>query len=514
MDMGEKKRVFGTILITGMTFLLNYGINLFLTSYIIQNVGTEAYGFVSLAKQFAQYASIITMALNTFAVRYIVMAYHNKEYEIANTFFSSVFYGDVVLAGIVVTGLAVVTAFLDQFLRIPKEIVWDVKELFFWVFINLGVTTVFTAYSTAAYIKNKLDVVGIFRGLSYGVEAMVLALMYCFFPAKVSYVGIGLLVASMVIIISNIGICKKYTPKLQLGKRYFSLRAIKQLMFDGIWNSINELGAVLNSGLDLIVCNLMLTPLEMGQLAVAKMIGNIFLNLFQMVAQPFQPLFLKSYAKNEKEKLLGDLKFSMKVSGLMSSIAFAGFTALGMTYYRLWIPNQDIERIYVLTVLTIMINIPGGPMQPLYYIYTLTVKRKIPCIVTFIGGLINVLGMYILIQKTDMGVYAIALTTVVVMFVINFIINPLYMAHVLKLPLYTFFPNVVRNGMGCIGLVILYRWLARWYEPNSWLMLGICALAYATIGTVVYLLIVCEREEWNTLKKTMIRSYEDMVHKR
>ena len=43
---------------------LNYAISLLLTPYITETIGTEAYGFVSLAKTFANYAAIFTVALN------------------------------------------------------------------------------------------------------------------------------------------------------------------------------------------------------------------------------------------------------------------------------------------------------------------------------------------------------------------------------------------------------------------------------------------------------------------
>ena len=82
----HKGNLFRTIIITGIAFIVNYGINLVLTPYITDNVGTEAYGFVSLAKQFAQYATIVTTALNSFASRYVTIAYHKDNKKEANVY--------------------------------------------------------------------------------------------------------------------------------------------------------------------------------------------------------------------------------------------------------------------------------------------------------------------------------------------------------------------------------------------------------------------------------------------
>lgn len=366
-----------TILISGLAFVVNYGINLVLTPYITDNVGTDAYGFVSLAKQFAQYATIITTALNSFAARYIALHYHKNETDKANEYFSSVFFGDIFLASAIMSVMLFIILFIDKLINVPTGIVIDVKLLFLFVFINFWITTVFSVFSSAAVIKDKLDIVGIFKGLSYVTEALILVVLYVIFPANVFYVGLGLIGASIVVGTSNIWINKRYTSDLIVDRKKFSIKAVKTLVLNGIWTSVNSLGELLNNGLNLIVCNLMLSSYSMGQLSIAKTIHSIFSSLLTLVGQAFQPMLLKSYAKNDRRGLLTELKMAMKVSGMISNVGFAGFVALGMSYYKLWIPNQDIDLIYKLTVITLLVCIPGGPMTPLYYIYTLTTKKEI-----------------------------------------------------------------------------------------------------------------------------------------
>lgn len=45
------------------------------------------------------------------------------------------------------------------------------------------------------------------------------------------------------------------------------------------WNSINNFGNSLNSGLDILVSNLMLTGLDMGLISIAKMISSVVVAL-------------------------------------------------------------------------------------------------------------------------------------------------------------------------------------------------------------------------------------------
>lgn len=492
-----------TIVVSGGALLLNGLITLLLAPLISSTVGTEAYGFVSLAKNIAQYAVIIASALNSFAARYIVIAYHKHDLDEANTYFSSTVLGDFLLGTGLFAVAMVFTLIMEKVLQISPAIVEDVKLLMLFVFVNFWLTTVSTAFSAAGHIKNKLDVVGLFKALAYVCEAVVLLLFYTFLPPRVFYVGVGLSTVSVVVAVSNGWLCRRYTPELKVQRRFFSLRAIKRLVMDGVWTTLNSLGDTLNQGLDLLICNLMLTPLAMGQLALSKTFYAVFAGMFILVGQAFEPMYLKSYANGDKETLLGDLKLAMKLSGMLSNIFFAGFVALGLAFYKLWIPAEDVMLIYALTVIGNMVTIPGGPMQPLYYIYILTLKKKLPTLVTIAGGLVNVVSMYFLIRYTTLGVYAVVWTTVAVMFVINFITNPLYMAHVLQLPWWTFYPNILRNVLSCAVLVAVFKGLSLLYTPTGWLALIASAAVLLVVGALLHTLIVFNRHDWRQVLRML-----------
>lgn len=488
-------RLMRTIGITGVAFVINYLISLFLTPHITDNVGTEAFGFVTLAKNIAQYATIATLALNSYAARHIAVEYHRGDIEKANIYFSSTVFGDAVLGLVVFAAAAVGIVYLDRIFTIPQEIVPDVRLLFLLVFIKFLAVTVFTAAESGAAIADRLDTAGVFKLISYITEAAVLLVVYRVFAARVYFVGIGLLAASLVIIAGNVFICRKYTPELKVSRKSYRFSAVRRLIGDGIWTTVNDLGAMLHSGLDLVMCNLMLTPLCMGQLSIAKDIDLIFHSLYQLVGNAFHPMLLKSYADGDKDKLLSQLKLSMKLSGCLSNLAFAGFAALGTAYFTLWIPSQDTDLIYRLTLITVLTSVASGPMTPLYYIYTLTVKQKFPCIVTIVTGLMNVLGMYLLIRFTTLGVWAVVWTTVVLVGFINYVSNPLYMAHVLNVPKGTFYPGIVRNVLSCGAMTLLFYGLSRLYMPDSWITLFLCAGIYALLGSCIHFTVCLSRQE-------------------
>ena len=74
-------QLFKSIIISGAAVVISYFINFFLTSFITENIGVEAYGFISIARNFVNYATIITVSLTAFTVRHISITYHSGDFE-------------------------------------------------------------------------------------------------------------------------------------------------------------------------------------------------------------------------------------------------------------------------------------------------------------------------------------------------------------------------------------------------------------------------------------------------
>lgn len=507
--MGKAKRLLITLLSSGLATVMSFAVSFFLTPFITNSLGAEAYGFVTLAKNFVSYAVIISTALDSYATRYIAMEYHKGNFAMANRYVSSVFYGDFILASILLVIGIVFTAFMDHFLIIAPELVSSVKLLFVLVFVNFFFTAIKPAFNSTAYIKNRLDITGFVRVLGYIIEVVIYLVVFRLFPAQVWYVGAVMLVVTSINLIAGIWMFRRMTPELGVNRKQFSLNAVKKLVGNGIWNSVNSLGVTLNSGLDLLVSNLLLTNLQMGQIAITKTISSIFSALEAMICQPFQPLMIKSYSENNTSRLMEELKVSVKVSGFVSGVAFAGFFSLGRLFYQLWLPGQDTELLYLLTLLTILAFVTEGPIHPLYYIYTLTVKNKVPCVITLICGALNVAGKFLLVHYTDMGIYAIVITTTITTFITSVITNPPYMAHCLKLKWYAFYPVLGITVIGILAMSGLFWLIVQAVNPAGWIGLGLTAILLAFIGFLVYFVLVFSVKE----RKMLVNILKHKVNK-
>ena len=503
--MASQNRQIGkTILISGFGAFLTYAINFILTPYITSTIGIEAYGFVSIAKTAVSYADIAMTALTAFIVRYISICYHEKNLKEANLYYSSSVQACFGFAMLLFLTACLITVRLENLLIIPGNLVKSVKILFLIIFFNFVITTMNVPLGVYAYVKNRLDITGIIKISGYILEVGVLYTLFKLMPAEVWYVGIGSLSASLVAMVCNVFAMKKFTPELVYKRDNVSLPKIKNLVKNGVWSSLNSLGNVLNSGLDLIVSNLMLSGTATGQIAVSKTVGTMFQTVFMVVSQPFQPQMIKSYATGKIEEFLASLKKAMIVCGWFANVAFAGFVALGMIYFKLWLPKENTQVLYFLTTLTVINYVTDGVLQPVYYINTLTVKNKIPCWITIIGGLCNVFGMYVLIQNTKLGVYAIAITTATIMIAINLLFNPLYAAWCLKIKARMIYKILVRDLISCAIMLVVFIKIEKLLDPSTWIGLIASALIMCMVALPIHVICMYDRGEIKNLLKKLL----------
>lgn len=81
----DSKAILLNIIWAVLAILVKYAINFLTTPYVTNNIGVEAYGFVSLANTFTSYIDLISIALNSFASRYIAIAYHQNDLKKGRT---------------------------------------------------------------------------------------------------------------------------------------------------------------------------------------------------------------------------------------------------------------------------------------------------------------------------------------------------------------------------------------------------------------------------------------------
>lgn len=483
-----------------LVFVLNFCINFFVTPYITNQFGSEAYGFVKLATDFTNYAALFSVALNSMASRFLMLERSRGNFVAVSQYFSSITLANVILSAILMLPSIICVVFLEKFLAIPAVLVAEVKLTFAVTFAAFIANLYFSTYSNCFYLTNKLSIGSVRDAIMNLLRIVTIILLFVLTTPRISYVAIGGLIATAFAVAFNYYYTKKLTPELRFRFVDFDLGKLKEVLATGIWNSITKLSQIFSSGLDLLVTNIMVNSQMMGYLSLAKTIPTIVASFNSTIANVFSPNLMMLYAKDDIEELKRVTKTAMKFMCLFVTIPNAILLTMGKEFFDLWVPGQPSELINILSVLTIVNSCVTGPAQPLYQIFTITNKVKESSLVLIFYGFASILTTYICLQLTNLGVYAVAGVSLVGSLIVALVYHIPFAAKYIGLPKTTFFPEI---GISLVSMLILCTVgfvVNSFMELNaSWMMWFVGACLTGIIGLIINAFLILNRDERMTL---------------
>jgi len=500
--MKQKNKLSINIIACLVTFFVTLGINFCVTPYITNRVGSEAYGFVSLAINFTSYASIISLAINSMASRFVSIAIFTNKEKSANEYFNSVLAANLIIILLLLLPAIFCIIYLEKLIIIPVNLILIVKILFSVIFLNFFISLINAPFTVSTYASNHMELHMLKTMESNLLKVLIMIALFWIFGANIIVVGIGYLIATIYQLIFNIYYLKKYLPMIKIDKIYFNIGKIKEIALSGMWNTLTKIGQVLTDGLDLLISNLFIGPLAMGQLSIAKTISSSESLLEGYLTSIFQPNMTYYYA-NKDSKLIDEIKFSMRIVSFFTCVLLVGIMVFGLSFYKLWIPTQNIKLIYILTIITLTGTLMSSSINPLFSVYTITNKLKVNSSVTLGLGLFNCISVFILLKLNifKSGIMVIAGFSVITCLIKNLTFTPIYSAHCLGIKKTTFYSPIIQTILNALTMFVVFSIINKIVVIDSWKMLILVAIICGIIGICISFLIMFNKNE----KKKIIK---------
>ncbi|HJB25594.1 MAG TPA: oligosaccharide flippase family protein [Firmicutes bacterium] len=494
----NKKRMIINLFASLVSFGVSMGISFFLTPYLTEVLGTEAYGYIGLANNFVSYASIVTVALNSMAGRFITIEIHRGNQQKADEYFNSILLSNVFLSVVISLISLIIILNIQTLLKVSDRLVQDVQITFAVAFLNFVFTVVTAVFTVAPFARNRLDVQSIRTILGNLIKLIVTLGLIAFFTPKIYYISIGVLACSVFMAGADIFLTKKMLPEVKVNPRHFNFQAVKEVLSAGIWNSLNSLSYVLLMGLDLLLANLFVGETAMGMLSIAKTIPTALQSLIVAISGIFTPQFTILYAKKQGKELVSSVKYSIKVLSLIMTVPIAGLIIFGTDFYHLWLPGKtaaEIQTIQILSLMTLVPKLVSAYIDSLYAINTVTNHLKVPVLVNLGLGVANTVLVLILLKTTSLGVYGIAIANAIMLFLKVVFFVPSYAASNLGQKLTIFYPAFFRAVISSVLIMVLFAFLGNFFVIDSWLDLILVALGCGVVGYLFNILILLTRQE-------------------
>lgn len=502
--MTEKRQLAINIIANAIYMVINYLITFLLTSYIVAKIGSEAQGFIGLCNNIVNYSTVITIALNSVSGRFIAIESHRGNEKKANEYFSSTLIADLFIC----IGLSLVfvpiAIKIDSLFTIPRNIVTDVRILFLLVFVNLAISVISNVLSVATFIKNKLYLASIANASASIMRGVTLLLLFNILPPSIIIVGISSILGSLLVLVLNIKYTHALCPELKVRKCYYSFSRVKELISSGIWNSISKVAQIFSDGLDLIISNIWIGAYEMGQLSIAYTIPTAVAGFLSMIISVFNPKLTEYYAKNEKEKIVYELKTNMKMTALFGNIIFFVIFTLGKDFFELWVPTADINMLYVIVMFATVSILVSSIVSPLSNVFLLTNNLKVNSLVWLVVSIFDTGIVLLMLNTTNFGVYAVAGVSKIVGSIVNIIFLPVYACKCLNISKTTFYPMILRYSIITVIMgLVLYLIRILLGDGNSWLLFTIRFTVIVFIGVAMNYMFLLNKNEQQYLNKVI-----------
>ncbi len=494
----EKKRFFITSFAAILSFVLNIIIGFWTSPFIISKLGAEAHGFSSLGVNFTSYLSLAAIAINSFAARFITVSLEQKDIEKANKYFTSVLYTNLAFITVMLLPALIVLWKIDSFFQIPKYLIFDVRIQWLLLFFAWAVNLAFRVFSTSTFVKNRLDINHFLDTVSHILRLFLIYILFTKLEAKLWYIGIASILCSVFVDIGYYISKRKLMPEISVKRKYFDFSCLKTLFVKGIWNTINQLASMIMNGFDLLVTNWFVNPISMGLYSVAQTLPQYMQNLMYTLCDISTPNLTVSYAKGDSIQVRDGLKFAMKFNTALLAVPLLGFLVYGRDFYGLWLYSLDAQSIKIITILSILVIIPmlnGVFVQPLTTVNTITARLKIPVFVNLLVGVLNIVIEIILVKTTNLGVYAIAGVSSVLILLRDYTFYPIYSAKNLSLSAKTFYPTIIRGTLTCIVTFAFLFITHKFVTVTGWFSFFLYAAIFGIIAEGMVIALMFNRED-------------------
>lgn len=487
-------------------------INLFMSPYIVSKIGVEANGFITLANNFTTYLNLFILALNSMAARFISIEYNKKNYQKANLYYNSVFWGNLVLVLIFAPIMFWGIFNLQKWIDIPPELVSDVKGLFVLVLLNFFLVTAAPNWECGVFTTNRLDRQYIPNVVTSLLKCVLLYILLTLLVPKVWYVGLVTFIIGIMNLCVNGYNTHVLTPELKIGfrkgKRTWSIGAVKQLLSAGIWNSITSAGWMLLNGLDLLIANLFINSTAMGLISLSKILYTLMTEFSNSINRVFVPSMVIDYATGDSKNLVTNVKKWVKISSVLMVTPLAGIMVLSDDFFRLWVPGQDYVLLSRLSMLACAGSVFLCGSHVLFQLFTVANRLKAYSIAVLTSGIVSslvVFGVLKVNSNETFGMFVIVGTSTVVAIIRNlFFLIPLAAKSIGQKATVFYQVNFICivNAIVCIMVSLLIRKLL---FVNNWAQFIMVAIIISLVNFVLSTVVLLNKNEKRELIKRLLK---------
>jgi O-antigen/teichoic acid export membrane protein len=471
---------------------------LWLTPYLIANLGVAVYGMLPLVTSVTAYVQVFTVSFNEAVSRFLMIDLNRGDKESANRTFNSALFGTVGIIAILILPVLVLTLSFPRVFNVPGGSKMDTQWLFALIcgafFLSL-ITSIF-AVSTRVYSQFFLENVIKVGGLIVRIGLIIL--LFSAFSARLSHVGLGTLVMAVIAFAGYYVLWLKFTPELDVRIDAFDRTRLRPLLGMGGWVVVDRVGGLLLKRVDLIVVNIVFGAVMTGRYGSILQFPTLISLLAVAASGVIHPITMAKFAEGDLAALRRLSTQAVKLLGFMLALPVGLLCGFAFPFLSIWLGTDfsDLNTLMILVIAHLTLNLAA---MPLGYVQTAMNRVRWPGVATLISGVANLGLAFLLARYGPWGVLGVAIAGATVWTAKNTLFFPIFTARILNAPWWTFLPSLGTGlvatafvGLAAYGTTLLH-------VPDNWFSLGLSAVYVSAVYGVLLYFIGLRKDDWRLI---------------
>jgi len=454
----------------------------YITKILLKYLGTDLYGVTILFSSFNQYIGLIVIVITASVSRFVSFEYFKDEFNEANEYYSTAFYSLVIGSIVIFILLFLLSFYLNNIFNLPLEYLQDIQFFFLLSIFSFLLMSIYSIFNVGMTIKHTFYINDIINIFSKSIQLLTLIfLIYIFHSISLFGYALSIILFSICSLFLAYMISKRII-ELDIKVSYFNILKLKDMSKMGFASLFNNLGMLLYTSSDIIIINILLGSSYVGNYGIALQMSFLIPMVGSSFSRIFTPYIVELISKDRRIKLIDNIKSYSHIFSIFIGLIFSILVVFSSTILYFWL-GKEFEHLYLLIILLSIYQLLHQSTVLSFTYITMMNKLKLPSIVTFVAGIINVILSIVLIKYTILGIYGAVIATIITVFFKTVIFNVVYAAYLLKInPLILWTPIIKGLSLPLLYSCITYLYISSLLISSIWMLLGVIF-----IFSVIYL---------------------------
>ncbi len=482
----DKKFVFINSITSIGSRLTRMLVGVFLTPYLLLHLSRESVGLQIIGYQLMQYCFLLSNAANRGYLRVSSTHYATNDLKGLNRTLGQGLTLILIVSLPICLLIGIFVLFPTVFLGVSPELADEASFViaaigisYFWVMIT-------DLWASSLFIKERLYINDIndllIRTGSFAV--LVIAFSYTS-PSIEKWISINLIVTILIILFYKLPRSRKLIPEIRIRPVWKNLREATQLFSTSFYTFFGTVGFLLYFATDsLIISNLdSLGPDKVIVYNIGQRWDPIIRSFLMAFTFALSPGLIKIFATQGTARIKHHFHRSNRISYLMAILPSVWLLANAYPFISVWIDEQmaiDASLITQLMMVNLLLSVTSATSHAAL---EATGNLRWPTITTLIGGVINIIGSILLVLYTELGLFGVAIATLVTLGIRTTITTPLFMKIYLDIELKDYLiHSLVRPIILFLVTLLMSYLILSIREPSNWFEI----LLHASTLSILY----------------------------